>query len=162
MRPAIAPRRTARSGASRADGTGSWGPLVAHKPTKAGALRSAAIAVGQRGRNRSGLLRQGAMPDVATMEGAIEIDMPGGAVGAIACLRQVVAQRAHAQHATTSRERTAVAIEFRAGVEDFHVGAEVGIQPRDRVTGFRFAGITPRRDHDAERWPGVPFRLGAI
>ena len=37
-----------------------------------------------------------------------------------------------------------------AAAQDFHVGIEIGIQTRNRVAAFRFAGITLRRDHDAQ------------
>src|SRR6185312_7698388 len=105
--------------------------------------------------------QQRPVPDVATAERASKMDAIDCGVGAIACLRKITAQRTHAQHAATSGDDVAVAVEFGAGLEDFHAGAEVRIQPRNHVAFLRRAGIAFRGDHDAERRSRIPFRFGA-
>src|SRR6185437_1874078 len=54
--------------------------------------------------------QQRVMPDVATTERAVEMDAIDCGVGAIARLRQIIAQCAHAQHAATGGDDIAVAV----------------------------------------------------
>src|SRR6185437_8922105 len=112
--------------------------------------------------SESRLPRQCPMPDVAPVKRAIEMEAFNGAVRALTRLREIIAQRAHAQHAAASRNHVAIVIEFRSGLEHLCVHSEIGIQPRNHVATFHLAGITVRRDHHAERRARIPFRLGAI
>ena len=59
--------------------------------------------------------------DIVAMELAVPVDLPERGVGLALRLGDVVAERAHAQHAAAGGQRFAVRAELGAGLEDFRV-----------------------------------------
>lgn len=77
---------------------------------------------------------QGAMCDVAAVERALEVDAVGGRIGLLARGSDILAQRAHAEHAPAGRGHASVFIEPRTGVEQLDRVAEIDVQTVDDLT----------------------------
>src|SRR3954471_22399894 len=95
------------------------------------------------------------MADVAPVERTFEPNPPRRVVGAVASDAEIVAERTDRQHASSGADDVAVLL-ARAGVEYLHVFADCGIEPGDRIAVSHLAGVSMRRDDDADRRPRVP------
>ncbi len=63
------------------------------------------------------------MGDVPAMEGILEMDALHGLVGVFPGLHQIAAEGAYGQHAASGRDRSAIGVGTRTGMEHLDVRA---------------------------------------
>src|SRR6185312_13002215 len=107
-------------------------------------------------RRRSSVAVQRPVRDVATMERAVVVDFLDGSVGMLAGGGKIVAERADGEHAAAGGNRTALWVEFGAGVENLDLGRGGGIQPVDHVPAAHPRRITRGSQYHADGRPAIP------